>query len=241
MAAKGRVAAAEQKLGRGVELLRRKLEHADDEVDRVRIEKEIGRSVFLLEDAAQTRNLISLRQDVLERGDKILIRNVDVMIRRDSRIHLRGANGSGKTTLIETLQKASRLPEERVLYLPQELSNQQIEKSLREVDAMPGPERGKLLQIVAALGVPPERILASERPSPGEARKLTLAMGLTRQAWLLMLDEPTNHLDLPSIERLEDALTRYSSALVIVSHDEQFASSLTSKAWEIVGQRLVES
>jgi ATPase subunit of ABC transporter with duplicated ATPase domains len=66
-------------------------------------------------------------------------------------------------------------------------------------------------------------------------------MGLSRQAWLLILDEPTNHLDLPSIERLEDALARYSCALLIVSHESRFAETLTKESWTIEGQALVQT
>ncbi|MCZ7680894.1 MAG: ABC transporter ATP-binding protein [Sandaracinaceae bacterium] len=54
-----------------------------------------------------------------------------------------------------------------------------------------------------------KRVLASERASPGEARKLWLAEGLGRRVWCVVLDEPTNHLDVPSIERLEAALVGY--------------------------------
>jgi ATPase subunit of ABC transporter with duplicated ATPase domains len=186
------------------------------------------------------RNLISLKKTI-SRGDRALIVDADVLIRRESRIHLQGPNGSGKTSLIEELIRESRLPAERILYLPQELSVEQTMNNRQEMDSLPGSERGRLLQIVAALGVPPERILASDRPSPGEARKLFLAMGLTRQAWLLILDEPTNHLDLPSIERLEDALSKYTSALLMVSHDERFAKTLTRESWTIVGQNLIKA
>jgi ATPase subunit of ABC transporter with duplicated ATPase domains len=64
-------------------------------------------------------------------------------------------------------------------------------------------------------------------------------MGLTRRAWLLMLDEPTNHLDLPSMERIEGALTQYSCALVLVSHDARFAGKLTNEAWTIQDSQVV--
>jgi ATPase subunit of ABC transporter with duplicated ATPase domains len=43
---------------------------------------------------------------------------------------------------------------------------------------------------------------------------------------LLILDEPTNHLDLEAIELLEQALAGYDGALLIVSHDPHFCSSI---------------
>jgi ATPase subunit of ABC transporter with duplicated ATPase domains len=134
---------------------------------------------------------------------------------------------------------ASSLPRERVLYLPQELSPEEIHRNKEEMRALPDDKKGRLLQIVAALGIPPERLLASESPSPGEARKLALAMGLTQQAWLLMLDEPTNHLDLPSIERIEEALKQYSCALVLVTHDTRLAGALTAESWRIREGRVI--
>ena len=76
-------------------------------------------------------------------------------------------------------------------------------------------------QLVAALGLDPSRALASGLPSPGEVRKLAIALGLARRVWLVVLDEPTNHLDLPSIERVQSALSEYPGALVIASHDRR--------------------
>jgi ATPase subunit of ABC transporter with duplicated ATPase domains len=239
MAAKERAASGEKRLGREVELLRRKLDKADANVDKRRVEKPVGRSVFVLEQPAPMQILIHLQQTAVRKADRVLLRDVDVLLRRDSRIHLTGPNGSGKTTLIERLLRASRLPKERVLYLPQELSHQRIARNQRDMSALSDAAKGRLLQIVAALGVPPERLLASQQPSPGEARKLALAMGLSRQAWLLLLDEPTNHLDLPSIERLEQALHEYSCALLLVSHDRQFTRALTRETWTIEAERVV--
>lgn len=239
MAAKGRAASGEQRLGREVELLRRKLAKAEETADQHRVEKLVGRSVFVLEEPAPMQHLIHLERPAISKGDRTLLSDVDVMVRRNSRIHLRGPNGSGKTTLIQHLIRASRLPEGRILYLPQELSHRQVAQNKREMESLSDVVKGRLLQIVAALGVPPDRLLASDQPSPGEARKLALAMGLSRQAWLLLLDEPTNHLDLPSIERLEVALAQYSSALLAVSHDDRFAGALTRESWVIEGGRVV--
>ncbi len=236
--AKGRVKNAEQKLARGMSVVRGKLERTEREVEQYRVEKQIGRSVFVLEESAPKQDLLTLRQDFVSVGDTILLHNVDVQIQRDSRIHLRGPNGCGKTTLIKELIQASQLPENRILFLPQELSEDQIDEMLHDVAHIPGQEKGRLMQIVAALGVPPERLMLSGRPSPGEARKLHLAVGLSRQAWLLILDEPTNHLDLPSIERLEEALVDYAGAILLVSHDERFARGITDSNWSIYGRAL---
>ena len=113
------------------------------------------------------------------------------------------------------------------------MEQREAARLLSEVRALPPVEKGRTLSLVAALGVDPDRLLASRAPSPGEARKLAIAMALGRRAWVLVLDEPTNHLDLPSIERLEAALTAYPGALVVVSHDARFARRLTTERWSL--------
>ena len=86
---------------------------------------------------------------------------------------------------------------------------------------------------VSRLGSRPGRLLGSETPSPGEIRKLLLAMGVDRGPHLVIMDEPTNHLDLPSIECLEDALAECPCALLLVSHDERFLSKLVQVRWHL--------
>ena len=139
---------------------------------------------------------------------------------------------------MRALLAASQLPPERLLHVPQDIDAAASARLLADVRALGPVERGRALSLVAALGVDPDRLLASRAPSPGEARKLAVGLGLGRRVWALVLDEPENHLDLPSIERLEAALAAYPGALVVVSHDTVLASRLTTERWLLSGGRV---
>ena len=73
--------------------------------------------------------------------------------------------------------------------------------------------------------------------SGGEARRAALARVLAPSPDILLLDEPTNHLDLTTIEWLERDLDARRSAMVIISHDRRFLSTLSrSTVWLDRGQ-----
>ncbi|MBN2604359.1 MAG: ABC-F family ATP-binding cassette domain-containing protein [Bacilli bacterium] len=69
--------------------------------------------------------------------------------------------------------------------------------------------------------------------SGGEKTRIAFAKLLLMNPDLLILDEPTNHLDINIIEWLEDYLTKYDGAVLIVTHDKYFISKVCRKIIEI--------
>ncbi len=232
MAAKGRHAAGASSGAQRMSNLRSDLERTRIELDGFATRKEIGGSIFVDYEPSPKRILLRHEGDLVA-GDAVLARDIDVSVERDDRIRLTGPNGAGKSTLLWALLSSSAATRPHLLHLPQELDETQRHSLLEDVGRLDGVARGRVLSIVALLGVDPDHLLATDDPSPGESRKLGLALGLGTHRWGLLLDEPTNHFDLPAIERLEAALGSYPGALVVVTHDEQFARETTTIEWHL--------
>jgi ATPase subunit of ABC transporter with duplicated ATPase domains len=161
---------------------------------------------------ARSDLLVRREAGVLELPDGRLVRHPELLVRPDDRVALLGPNGAGKSTLLAALLGK---PPERADVL------------------LPNAARGRVISTVSRLASDPESLLATDRPSPGETRKLMLARGLERAPALVVMDEPTNHLDLISMQCLEQALREFAGALLLVSHDERFIEELCETRWEI--------
>lgn len=208
-------------------------------LDEARVERRGEAKAFAFEYVAPAQRVIAGGTFArVGAGDRTLARDVTVWLERDARVHLAGDNGAGKTTLVNALLATLTVPAARVLVLPQELDEGATDAMRAELRAAPPEVRGRALSLHAALGARPTRILEEGRLSPGEARKLHLALGLARGVCALVLDEPTNHLDLPSVERLQEALCAWPGALLLVSHDERLARAVCRTRWHLAHGRL---
>ena len=213
-----------------------RLAQAQQKEDSISLKKTYTLGICLKGEQSKRNTLVTLPACRLPLGPERWLHVPSLTMRPNDRIALTGANGSGKSSLINKLVKTVNLPPERITYVPQEIPHQQAKELLANVRRLSKEQLGQLMTIVSRLGSRPQRLLETRQPSPGEIRKLVLALGIVHTPHLIIMDEPTNHLDLPSIECLEEALQDCPCGLLLVSHDEYFLSRLTKTRWQIISQ-----
>ncbi|MET3710492.1 ATP-binding cassette subfamily F protein uup [Sphingomonas trueperi] len=170
----------------------------------------------------------------LVQGSGWLFRNLDLHVGERDRLALIGRNGAGKTTLLKLIAGAidsdegrrTIVPGTRVILLEQEprmLGCTTLMDYVLSGDDAPAQHEAEA--IADQLGIDLSREAATA--SGGERRRAAIARALAQDPDVLLLDEPTNHLDLGAIEWLEDWMTRYKGAFVVISHDRTFLTRLT--------------
>lgn len=155
----------------------------------------------------------------------------ELWIASTDHVVLTGANGTGKSLVVRTVM--SNLPSNiNVAYVPQNVGPCEREQALTRLRVQTSEQKGSILSIVARLNSDPDKLLDGTDLSPGELRKLMLALQLVQNPHFLVLDEPTNHLDVGSIEALENMLVGFPGAILLVTHDKHLANAVAHIRWE---------
>ena len=233
MAAKARAINAERAYARRAAVSR----GAIDRNRRARDEREIiveDRTAFAVNyEPCRRATLLDLTARDLYRGGNSILSTPMLRLDRDAKVWITGENGAGKSTLLATLHTELALPEEKIVWLPQEMAQARLEQLLKDVREACRARDVAWLQVAHALGLDIEQLRRAEALSQGTARKLELARGLGAGVWCMMLDEPTNHLDVPSIEKLERALANFPGCVVLISHDQELARACCDRRWHV--------
>ena len=185
-------------------------------------------------------------------GDKILFLGADLEVERGDRIAFVGPNGAGKSTLLRLVMGmeqpddgSARLGEHNVIarYFEQNQA-EALDLSKTVIDTMfeavPDWTQTQVRSLLGSFCFSNDTVFKEVgKLSGGEKARLALALMLLSPCNLLVLDEPTNHLDIPAKQMLEDALTDYEGAVLVVSHDRYFISRVANRIVELRDGELV--
>jgi len=211
---------------------RRKMLDKLDEVERPETDETFAN--FRL-DAGPRSGAISMTADRLTAGygDKPVVEEFTMTVRRGERYAIMGPNGSGKSTLLKTF--AGRLPplaggityghNVQAGYYDQTLGdlnpNGKVIDEVWNLDHSQTEEQVR--SYLAQFSFFDDDVFKKTRDlSGGEKGRLALAKIMYVGGNLMLLDEPTNHLDVYTREALEEALEKFTGALIVVSHDRYF-------------------
>src|SRR5687767_5387188 len=211
---------------------RRKMLGRLDELERPETDETLAR--FDL-DAGPRSGAVAMTADRLAAGSdsKKIVDHFSLTIRRGERYAIMGPNGSGKSTLLKTF--AGRLAplagtvtyghNVQLGYYDQTLGDLNPKGSvLDEIWNLDHSQTEEQVRsYLARFSFFDEDVFKKTHAlSGGEKGRLALAKIMYAGGNLMLLDEPTNHLDVYTREALEEALERFTGALVVVSHDRYF-------------------
>ena len=182
--------------------------------------------------------------------DTAILSRLDLRIDQDDRIALLGQNGEGKSTLSKLISgrlnpMAGRVVTSNKLRIGYFAQHQVDELFIDETPLdhirrlRPEKTPAQLRAILGGFGIGAEQADTEVgRLSGGQKARLSLLLATIDVPHLLILDEPTNHLDIESREALVEALTAYSGAVVLVSHDMHLLSLVADRLWLVKGGRV---
>ena len=185
-------------------------------------------------------------------GEQILFLGANLEVERGDHIALVGPNGAGKSTLLRLLmglesplEGEASLGDHNVIpaYFEQNQAEAlDLEKQVLAMvfEAVPDWSQSQVRSYLGRFGFSNEAVFKEAGMlSGGEKARLALAVMLLRPSNLLLLDEPTNHLDIPAKLMLEEALSGYEGAVLLVSHDRAFVSTVANRIVELRDGELV--
>ena len=194
--------------------------------------------------------ILRIENGIAGYGETTVLSRLDLRIDQDDRIALLGQNGQGKSTLAKLISgrlkplsgqlvQSSKL---RIGYFAQHQVDELYvdETPIDHVRRLrPSKTPAQLRAILGGFGIGAEQAeTLVGRLSGGQKARLSLLLATIDAPHLLILDEPTNHLDIESREALVEALTAYSGAVILVSHDMHLLELVADRLWLVNNGRV---
>lgn len=184
-------------------------------------------------------------------GDNEVLRQVNLMVERNSKIAFVGQNGQGKSTLakiivgeIDYTGNCKLGHNVQIGYFAQNQADYlDGSKTVLDtmIDAANESNRSRVRDILGSFLFRGEEVDKYVRVlSGGERNRLALAKLMLQPFNVLVMDEPTNHLDIQSKNVLKEALQNFEGTLILVSHDRDFLQGVADKVYEFKDHKIKE-
>ena len=224
-----------------------------DRIDRIEVDEDDNSVMTLKFPVSVTPGKVVIEAHNISKnyGSNQVLKNIDIVVERDSKTAFVGQNGQGKSTLAKIIVDDIKFEGSLKLghnvqigYFAQNQAeyldgNKTVLDTM--IDAANETNRSKVRDILGSFLFRGDEVDKYVRVlSGGERNRLALAKLLLQPLNVLIMDEPTNHLDIKSKNVLKEALIKFEGTLILVSHDRDFLQGLTNKVYEFKDHKIKE-
>lgn len=215
--------------------LKTETEELEDNMVDVRREDKTIRDFDIPVQEDLSGEIVNLKKVRVIKNHEPILKNIDKILTRRTRLLVTGPNGIGKSTLLRALvagtQEGASINEKvRVGYYSQDFSNLAYDKTafkVLEESLADGLGEQELRSVASGFLLTGEVLsLPVAALSEGQKGLLAFARLTLMQPGLLILDEPTNHINFRHIPVIAEAINNYEGAIIMVSHMPEFVSQI---------------
>jgi ATP-binding cassette subfamily F protein 3 len=224
-----------------------------DKVDRIEVDEDDNSVMNITFPVSKEPGRVVIEAEHVTKsyGDKTILKDINLLVERGSKIAFVGQNGQGKSTFIKAIVdefeyngniklghnvQLGYFAQNQAEYLDGEITLLQTME-----DAAADTNRMKVRDMLGSFLFRGDDVEKKVKVlSGGERNRLALCKLLLQPINVLLMDEPTNHLDIKSKNVLKAALQKFGGTLLLVSHDRDFLQGMSNLVYEFKDQKIKE-
>jgi ATP-binding cassette subfamily F protein 3 len=224
-----------------------------DKVERIEVDEDDNSVMNISFPVSQVPGRVVIEAEHVTKAydEKVILKDISLLVERGSKIAFVGQNGQGKSTFIKAIvnefkyQGSIKLGHNVQLgYFAQnqaEYLDGEITLLETMVNAATDTNRSKVRDMLGSFLFRGDDVEKKVKVlSGGERNRLALCKLLLQPINVLLMDEPTNHLDIKSKNVLKAALNKFEGTLLLVSHDRDFLQGMANRVYEFKDQKIKE-
>jgi len=224
-----------------------------DKVERIEVDEDDNSVMNISFPVSKVPGKVVIEADQVTKayGDKVILKDINLLVERGSKIAFVGQNGQGKSTFIKAIVhefefqgniklghnvQLGYFAQNQAEYLDGEITLLQTME-----DAANDTNRSKVRDMLGSFLFRGDDVEKKVKVlSGGERNRLALCKLLLQPINVLVMDEPTNHLDIKSKNVLKAALQKFEGTLLLVSHDRDCLQGMSNIVYEFKDQKIKE-